>query len=330
MASVEETINAKTQLGSGLADGLHTISGNETVTFTLYVKLILPIDGYVYWVNASLLTDTAIYNESQYNYSEFNNLGANPIPAKQVRVNGSFHFNTVMHQLEERTTAYNHVIFTSPQLIQDFNLVSPNLIYVASYQELKFAFSRRENYYKQADLYHYRGDSLYSIMNTQLINSMTDFDSITPVVSNSLPIWLSLNQFFPMYPSYLVGQNVAPPYASVDIPASSTTPLQQFPLVDAESNPYQLTHDTVKISIFGLRNHDALNFVQYVFQYSLNTDNIGMMNMPIIQDEKVTQPEFGIIAMKKSITFEVSYYQKTVNNIARKLIESAFINLNSI
>ena len=123
---------------------------------------------------------------------------------------------------------------------------------------------------------------------------------------------------------------IQPPFASVDIPASSTTALQQFPLVDSESNPYQLTKDTVKISIFGLRNHDALNFVQYVFQYSLNTDNIGMMNMPIIQDEKVTQPEFGIIAMKKSITFEVSYYQTTVNNIARKLIESAFINLNPI
>ena len=329
MASVQETLTAKTQLGSGLADGVNTISGNETIIFTLYVKLILPLDGYVYWVNASLLTDTAIYNAAQYNFSEFNNKG-DVLPAKQLSVQGSFHYNTEMHQLEDRTVAYNHLLFTTPQLVKDFNLVSPNLIYVASYEQQKFSFSRRDNYYRQADMYHYRGDSLYSIMNTQLINSMTDFDPNSVVVSNSLPIWLTLNQFFPMYPSYLVGQNITPPFASVDIPASSTTPLQQFPLVDAESNPYQLTHDTVKISIFGLRNHDALNFVQYVFQYSLNTDNIGMMNMPIIQDEKVTQPEFGIIAMKKSITFEVSYYQKTVNNIARKLIESAFINLNSI
>jgi hypothetical protein len=64
-----------------------------------------------------------------------------------------------------------------------------------------------------------------------------------------------------------------------------------------------------------------------VFQYSQNTDNIGIMNMPVIQDEKEAQPEFGIIAMKKSITFEVSYYQSTVNNIAQKTIESAFISL---
>lgn len=237
-----------------------------------------------------------------------------------------------MHQLEDRTTAYNHVIFTSPQLIQDFNLLNPNMIYVANYENLKFAFSRRDNYYKQADLYHYRGDSLYSIMNTQLIDSMTDFDTTSVIVTNSLPIWLSLNQYFNMYPSYLVGQNIAPPYASVDI--QSTIALGQFPIVQnvyvenqpsTQSSITQLSKDTVKISIFGIRNQEALNFVNYIYQYSLNTDNIGMMNMPIIFDEKVTQPEFGIIAQKKSIIFEISYYQNIVNEIALKLIEEAFI-----
>jgi hypothetical protein len=54
------------------------------------------------------------------------------------------------------------------------------------------------------------------------------------------------------------------------------------------------------------------------------------MNMPVIQDEKVTQPEFGIIAQKKSITFEISYYQSTVNNIARKAIEEAFISITEV
>ena len=96
MASVEETIGAKTQLGSGLADGLNTISANETVTFSLYVKLILPLDGYVYWVIASLLTDTAIYNAAQYNFSEFNNQGGPALPPKQLVVKGSFHFHTCL------------------------------------------------------------------------------------------------------------------------------------------------------------------------------------------------------------------------------------------
>ena len=329
MATAIEAATAKSQLASGLAEGTNTLSGNETVTFTLYVKLILPLDGYVYWVNATLLNDSAIYNALTYGFGEYNNQGET-LPARQVTHKGSFHFNSELHQLEDRTTAYNHVLFTSLELIQDFNLTNPNLIYVATYEGVRFAFSRRENFYKQADLYHYRGDAVYSIMDTQLVDSMTGFDTESVVVSNSLPIWLSLNQYFPLYPSYLVGQNLAPPYASVDIDPRQTTALQQFPLLDSESNPYQLVHDTVRITIFGTRNNEALNFANYVFQYSQNTDNIGVMNMPVIQDEKVTQPELGIIAMKKSITFEVSYYQTTVNNVARKLIEEAFITLTPI
>jgi len=329
MATVSESAQAKPQLAAGLNEGIQTLSANEQVTFTLYVKLVLPLDGYVFWVNASLLTDSAIYNVAQYNRLEYDQLQATPIPPRSLTVTGSFHFNSELHQLEDRTTAYNHVIFTSPQLIQDFNIVNNSLIYVASYEGLKFAFSRRDNYYKQADLFHYKGDALYSIMDTQLIDSMTGFDTTSPIVSNSLPIWLTLNQFFPMYPSYLSPQNLQPPYATVDIIPSETRALQQFPLLDANSNPYQLTHDTVRITIYGIRNNAALNFANYVFDYSRNTDNIGMMNMPIIQDDKTTQPEFGILAMKKTITFEVSYYQSTINDIARKLIESAFMTLTT-
>ena len=334
MSTIGETSGAKPQLGAGLTQGMQTLSANEQVTFTLYVKLILPLDGFIFWVNASLLTDSAIYNILTYGRGIFNKKG-NPLPSRKLTVTGSFHVNTDMHQLDDRTTAYNHTIFTSPQMIQDFNLLNPNMIYVAKYENLKFAFSRRENYYKQADLYHYRGDSLYSIMNTQLIDSMTEFDSTSVIVSNSLPIWLSLNQYFTMYPSYLVGQNIAPPYASVDI--QSTTALGQFPIVKniytdnqpaTQSSINQLAKDTVKISIFGMRNQEALNFVNYIYEYSMNTDNIGIMNMPIIFDEKVTQPEFGIIAQKKSIMFEVSYYQNTVNNVALKLIEEAFIDFS--
>jgi hypothetical protein len=50
--------------------------------------------------------------------------------------------------------------------------------------------------------------------------------------------------------------------------------------------------------------------------------------MPVIQDEKITQSEFGIIAQKKSITFEISYYQKNLLDIARQLIEHAFIDVS--
>jgi hypothetical protein len=326
MATVAESAASKTELGSGLAQGVNTLSLNQTVTFTLYVKLVLPLDGYVFWVNASLLTDSALYNASQYNRLLYNNYPEG-IPARQVVAQGSFHVSQEVHQLAERTTVYNHVMFTSLQPIQDFNLVNPQFLYIANYDGYKYAFSRRDSFYKQADLYHYRGDTVYSIMSNQIIDTMTGFDANSVIVSNSLPIWLGLNQFFPMYPSYLVDQNLPPVYAAVDIDPAKTTALQDFPLLDPESNPFQLVKDTVKIDIFGIRNHDALNFVNYVLDYSRNTGNIGLMNMPVIQDEKVTQPELEIIAQKKTITFEVSYYQTTVNNVARQLIEHAFISL---
>lgn len=340
MANVFETSGAKPQLASGLAEGVNTLSGNEQITFTLYVKLVLPLDGYVFWVNAALLTDTAIYNAAQYDRLLYDNYNG-AVPARSITAQGSFHLAQELHQLDDRTTVYNHITFTSLQPIQDFNLINPQLIYVATYQNVQFAFSRKDNYYKQADLYHYRGDALYSIMDTQLIDSMTDFDTTSVIVSNSLPIWLSLNQYFPMYPSYLVEQNLPPPYASVEIIPSNTEALGQFPIVNnvlinggatpsTQSTINQLATDTVKISIYGIRNNEALNFANYVFQYSMNTDNIGIQNMPIMQDEKVTQPEFGIIAMKKTITFKVSYYQNTVNNVAQQLIKKAFISVSAV
>ena len=326
MANIEETIGAKPQLASGLAQGVETISNYEQITFTLYVKLVLPLDGYVFWVNASLLTDSALFNASQYNKLLYNNYPEG-VPPRQLIASGSFHFSSDVQMLEDRQTVFNHTTFTSLVEIADFNLINPQFQYIATYQGMRFAFNTRANFYKQADLYHYRGDALYSVMNTQVIDTMTGFDTQSVIVSNSLPIWLSLNQFFPMYPSYLVDQNIVPAYAAVDINPSLTTALQDFPLLDPNSNPFQLVKDTVKITMYGIRNHEALNFVQYILDYSRNTDNIGLMNMPVMQDEKMTQSELGIMAQKKTITFEVSYYQSTVNDIARKLIEHAFMEI---
>jgi hypothetical protein len=327
MASVQETSGAKTPLGASLADGLNTISLNQTITFTLYVKLVLPLDGYVFWVNAALLTDSAIYNATQYNRLEYDQ-PPSPLPRKQITIQGSLHYTSEVNQLEDRTAIFSNLIFTALEDIVDFKSINPQIMYIANYEDMKFSFNRRENFYKQADLYHYRGSPLYSIMDTQIIDTMTGFDTTNVIVSNSLPIWLTLTQYFPMLPSFLVDQNLPPPYAAVDIDPRSTQALQSAPLITLNSSHYQLVKETVKITIYGTRNYNALEFQDYVFQYSLDTDNIGLLNMPVIQDEKVTQSEFGIIAMKKSITFEISYYQKNLLDIARKLIEHAFIDVS--
>ena len=358
MATIFENMGAKTELGSGLAAGVETISYNQEVVFTLYVQVVMPIDGYVFWVNAALLTDTAIYNATQYSkllYDRYENPNG-AIPARQIKAKGSLHYSTENNQLQDRTNAFNNVTFTSLQPIEDFNAINPTLMYVSQKEDFKFAFNSRASFYKQADLYHYGGHGLYSIMDTQLVDSMDQLDLSQPIVSNSLPIWLSLNQFFPVYPSYLVAQNIAPPYAVIDIDPSQTTALGQTQIVknvfltnstsavagyaiagEAKAGDYivesqstidQLSKDTVKIIIFGANNNTALNFVNYINQYSENGLNLGIMNLPIIQDEKVTQSDFNIIAQKKIVTFEVSYYQSTVNTVALKLIFDAFMSVN--
>jgi hypothetical protein len=326
MASIEETAGSKTPLGAALADGLNTISLNQEITFSLYVKIVLPLDGYVFWVNSAILSDSAIYNASQYNKFLYDQ-PPDRLPARSVKVQGSLHYSSQTNQLEDRTAVFSHVIFTSLSEIVDFQSINPQIMYVADWEGMKFAFNRRDAFYKQADLYHYRGDPLYSIMDTQLVDSIDQIDTDRVIVSNSLPIWLTLNQYFPMYPSFLVQQNLPPPYASVHIEPSSTQALQSFPRLNEYSSHFQLVKETVRITIYGTRNYNALEFQDYVFQYSLDTDNIGILNMPVVQDEKVTQSEFGIIAQKKVITFEISYYQENIRNLARRLIEHAFMEI---
>lgn len=328
MSTLAENMGAKTELGSGLQEGLNTVSNYQELTFTLYVKYILPIDGSVFWVNGALYSDTALMNAAVQGLAMYDTLG-NVVPTRVFSAQGALHINQDVQQLEDRNIVFNHMIFTTPQPINSFNALSPNLIYVANNNGTQFAFSRREAYFQNADLYHYRGDALYSVNATQLIDSMSGFDQVTPVVSNSLPIWLTLNQYFPVFSSYLTGLNYLPPYAVAHIEPSDTQ-AYQIPFVDQQSNPWQLTRDRVKITIYGKRNQDALNFINYVFQYSVNTDNIGIVNLPTIQDEKMTQVELGIISQKKTITFDVSYYQTTANNIAKELIKEAFISLTAV
>ena len=53
MPSVNEPV--RTALGAALKAGVDTISLSQQLTFTLYKRLVLPLDGYLFWVKASIL-----------------------------------------------------------------------------------------------------------------------------------------------------------------------------------------------------------------------------------------------------------------------------------
>jgi hypothetical protein len=326
MSFINETLG-QSPLGAALHAGLDVLSQNQTVTFTKYVRVILPLDGYVFWVRSNLLSEGALYNAVQYNNLLFNESLSKLAGAEQITVKGSLHFASTYQEDPDEGFTINQMIFTSQRLVTDLNAVSPMVMYIAEINQFRYAFSRRESFYRQAELWHYVGDAVWPVMDPQIIDTPQGFDSINLIVSNSLPIWLSLNKFFPVFPAYLVPQNFKPPYASAEIIEGSTRALQIAPYIDENSDHWQLMTETVHISIYGLRNFNALDYQDYVLDQSLSTEIFGLMNMPVIHDEVRKQIEVNTLAQKKSITFDINYYQARVSQLARQFIRKTHMDL---
>ncbi|MEQ9902568.1 hypothetical protein [Pectobacterium aroidearum] len=293
---------AKTELNATLTQGLDDLSQYQMVTFTRYVRKVLPLDGFVFWVKASIIEpDTS----------------DDTIPVK-----GYLHLTTESIQDDEQLYDRNVVTFTAQSDIDPFNDIGPNTLYIGEFFGIQFSFSRRTGLNEPANLYHYTGEAIFPHMRSQIINSVDDIDLADVVVSSSLPVWLSLNQFMPMFPAMLSLQNLTPPYATVK--CSNVAPVEGGYYIDAESNQYQLVTEDVTLSITGLRNAETADFLWYVQQYTLRDDaEMGVMNIPVVQDERVRQNELGAIAMRKTIKFRVNYYQQRMRNVSRQLITSA-------
>jgi len=89
-----------------------------------------------------------------------------------------------------------------------------------------------------------------------------------------------------------------------------------------DSSTTQLARDRVRLTTFGVRNDAVQAFIAAINRQSVDFGVVGVMNVPIVRDEKRTQVELEILAMKKTIDFEVSYYQKGINNFAVQYIKS--------
>lgn len=249
-----------------------------------------------------------------------------------VQASGSFHYSSLSEQREDATVDSNTVIFTSLSEIQAFNQVGPNYVYICSYGDLMFAFSARGRLYEQADLYHYTGKALFSTQRSQVIDDIENF-SPDLVVSNSLPIWLYMPMYvppypgftcpFPLYPSYLVEDNLPVPFGSVHI--ETTTPLAMSPTFGPQLQSDQLCRDHVRVHLYGVDNISANNFLCFVEQYSYDWMTMGMATSPVIRDMKEPQSELKIIAQRKLIEFNVNYQQSAVRDVVRQFIKHVIV-----
>lgn len=323
MPSVEESSqNIGTQLASILENATETISSNQEVTFTLYVKLILPSDGYVFWVNSLLLTTAALSNETLMKRIGLNN-NAIALLKKQLTISGSLHRQVTAKQEDISNLSLNHVIFTALSEVDEFNNVDPQLMWIGEINGAPYSFSRLDSRYYQAGLFHYRGDSIHPVLRAQMITSLDGFNLDQLIVSNSLPILMSLNKHLTVYPAQLVSPNLSPPYAVVDV--RDTKPLQAAAHFYGDRS--QHVQDTVRVTLTGLNNDAALRYVDYVIQEALDDEQFGIINSPVVIDDKMNQNEINALAMRKHIDFDINYYQKTATSIAKQLITSVFIDI---
>jgi hypothetical protein len=328
MVSAIEGSGGLGAMASANAAGVDAISSGQTITFTRYQRVVLPLDGYVFWVKASLLAPVGTRTPSPLQGHLIPEPGELVTQAATWTVKGSLHYSSNNTQDEAEGFSVNRVIFTSLSEIEEIQAPNPGVLYIGEFDGMVFAFSRRTMLYRQAGLFHYQGDAVYPTMLTQLVNSIDDLDMDSVIVSNSLPIWLTLNRIVTMYPSFLIPDGAVPSYCAVHIDPPGTIGLQAAPWISpTNGSHYQLARDRVRLTAYGLSNAMALDLQDYILDYSLNTDAFGIMNIPAWRDEKRTQSELGTIAQKKTMDVEVNYYQSTVRDLAIQYITSSFIDL---
>jgi hypothetical protein len=318
MTTVTEAVTAKPSLGADLAAGIDVLSATQTITFYLYKKMVLPLDGFMFWINYNLLIPSP--ND----------------PPATINIQGSLHYSTDVMQEETSSISMNTIVFTALTQCDSFQEVDPEWLYLADYNGIRFAFNSQGKYYQQADLWHYVGIAVTSVMGTQVVDTQEQLDSLSLVVSNSLPIWLAMPTYVPpypgftcpiqnIYPSYLIPSNEKPPYAAVHI--EDTNSLAETAFLGPKLTSTQLSSETVRVTTYGVNNDDIITFLNFVNQYSYDWNYIGMMNMPIVRDEKLIQTELNTIAQKKTIEFKVSYLQNSVRNVARQHILKSRVQL---
>ncbi|MGH7716804.1 MAG: hypothetical protein ACREML_12500 [Vulcanimicrobiaceae bacterium] len=320
--SATEAMDAQRPIQAALDQGLDQLSVNQEVQFQRYAKVVLQQDGYVFWVATG----------------------------QMMTVKGSLHYATDRVQEEDQTIGTNQVLLTSEDVVSQFNVMNPASMWIGSWSvkeqaaPLQVAFAQRGNFYQQANLWHYSGFAVYPAMSTQILSSPNDIPA-GPIVSNSLPIWLAQTSFagqtVAVYPSFLVPDNIVPPYVVAHIDPAATMALGSAPFIgpwpgqmvpDSGASPLsdlagsQLMRDDVALTLYGFSNNMAWQYLVNIYEASVSECLFGIANSPVILDEKRPQVEITALAQKKTIRILANYYQGAANVIARRLLLEAMVS----
>lgn len=289
-----------------LRQGLDVLDLGQEVSFRVYERVVLPVDGFVFWR-----------------------------PTTEMTLCGSLHTAVEWQQNQDEAMGLSNVVFSAENRVQQFSNENQNKIFVAAAYGMRFAFAAQGGYYAPSSLWHYVGRSVFPALASQLLDPPYPVDLTRAVISNSTPFWLQLSSPTaiygsviipgssppPVFPSFMVAENQTPPYVVADV--RETECLQAIPFIDSDGIHWQLCADLVDLCLYGFQNNEALIFQDKVNQYSLQTGNMGIMSAPVIVDDHRVQAELHGIAMKKTFSLRVSYYQQTSVSVALTLIRSS-------
>lgn len=305
--------------GSSLSGVLHTavetISASQKITFRLYVRQVLPLDGFVYWVNAAIV-----------NTDILDNLGLTGTKFTRT-IKGSLHREAYSEQSETHSQTVNTIIFTPLKQVDDFNIPGQEFIWIGEYDGVRFAFSGMGALYTQAGIFHYTGTAILPAMMPQVIDDPSQLNDAL-VISNSLPVWLAMSTIAPVWPAFLVPRDIAPPWIAVDI--RQTDALSSAPAITPTDDPEKafrshFCRDRVRVTLYGFSNDEALEFVDDVVEQALMYEQYGIGNIPVVHEEKLGQPEIDTLARRKYIDFDINYHQSITYAISRQRIEQALM-----
>lgn len=318
MPTGSEALEAQSQIQAALDAGIEQVSSTQEVAFQRYTKVALEQDGFVFWVATG----------------------------ENLNAKGALHYATDRHQSEDETIGANQFLFNAETEITQFNLVSPSSMWIGTWPvvdgpPLRVAFAQRGNFFQEANVWHYSGFAIYPALQTQIVDSAADLPP-GPIVSNSLPIWLAQNDSAPVFPSFLVPDNLVPPYIVVHIDPNLTEALSAAPIIGpwpgvtepaSGGSPMhllavsQLARDTVVLTLYGFSNSMAWNYLANLYDASESgAAPFGFANSPIPCDDKRPQTEIAALAQKKTITILANYDQGSADAVARRLILSASVS----
>ena len=286
-----------------IENGLKLLSENQQVTFARYVRHVLPLDGFVFWVKAS---------EIDLEVAPFT-----------LSLTGSFHHSTNVDMLEDETAAQNQCVFTTQYEIAELNAVENNTLWIGNYDGVQFSFNSCGKFFQNGGVgtWHYRGLAVLPAFKEQFIDDITTFDDRQAADTSSLSFWLTTPTSVSLYPAFLVPQNLTPAYAAIaiDNPRTVSGGDYEDPL---NGSFYRHVRDTVRITMYGLRHAEAQQLIRDFRLHSESTGIAGIANAPLIKDERRTQTEINALALKKTMLIECDYWQSDIKDLATRLLLS--------